>query len=111
MNNLEILKKFADQKEVADLIDEITTLHKYFCSKDYKRMQVYIQKLMIKYYEETICWNSVNKQQPQNFAQAFYNAERFLLFKGIRIIAKSVNNYKQRLTKEELRTFEMLMKM
>ncbi len=70
MNNLELLLKFDNIKEVAELIDDITTLRKYFYSEDYERMQEHIQKLMIKYCKETIYWNSVYTNQSQNFEQA-----------------------------------------
>ena len=68
-------------------------------------MQEHIHKLMIKYFEESICWNTVNTEQPKTFDQAYINAEFFLLKQGLDIISKKVFNYKNRLSADEIKLF------
>ena len=74
MDILVTLEKFNDIREITELIEEVKTLRKYFYSNEYDKMQEHIHKLMIKYFEESICWNKVNIEQPKTFEQAFINA-------------------------------------
>ena len=111
MDSLELLKKFKETIEVADLIDDITTPRKYFYSQEYEKMQEHIHKLSKKYYTETVCWNAMHTEQPKTFEQSYINTEYFLMFKSACIIIKSVNNYQQRLTSEEIKIFELILKL
>ena len=106
MHFLLTLEKFNDIREIKDLIEDLKTLNKYFYSKEYDRMQEHIQKIMIKYYVETLCWNKVNIEQPKTFEQAFINAENFLFKQGLDIISKNVFDYKNRLSADEIKLFE-----
>lgn len=52
MHFLLTLEKFNNIREIKDLIEDLKTLHKYFYSKEYDKMQEHILKIMIKYYVE-----------------------------------------------------------
>ena len=106
MDILVTLEKFSDIREITELIEEVKTLRKYFYSNEYDKMQEHIHKLMIKYFEESICWNTVNTEQPKTFEQAFINAEKFLFKQGLDIISKKVFDYKNRLSEDEIKLFE-----
>ena len=106
MDILVTLEKFSDIREITELIEEVKSLRKYFYSKEYDKMQEHIQKIMIKYYVETLCWNKVNIEQPKTFEQAFINAEKFLFKQGLDIISKNVFDYKNRLSADEIKLFE-----
>lgn len=106
MDILVTLEKFSDIREITELIEEVKSLRKYFCSNEYDKMQKHIHKLMIKYFEESICWNTVNIEQPKTFEQAFINAEKFLFKQGLDIISKNVFDYKNRLSADEIKLFE-----
>ena len=105
MDILVTLEKFSDIREITELIEEVKSLRKYFYSNEYDKMQEHIHKLMIKYFEESICWNTVNTEQPKTFDQAYINAEFFLLKQGLDIISKKVFNYKNRLSADEIKLF------
>lgn len=105
MDILVTLENFSDIREITELIEEVKSLRKYFYSNEYDKMQEHIHKLMIKYFEESICWNTVNTEQPKTFDQAYINAEFFLLKQGLDIISKKVFNYKNRLSADEIKLF------
>lgn len=106
MDILVTLEKFSDIREITELIEEVKSLRKYFYSNEYDKMQEHIQKIMIEYYVETLCWNKVNIEQPKTFEQAFINAEKFLFKQGLDIISKNVFDYKNRLSADEIKLFE-----
>ena len=106
MDILVTLEKISDIREITELIEEVKSLRKYFYSNEYDKMQEHIHKLMIKYFEESICWNTVNTEQPKTFEQAFINAEKFLFKQGLDIISKNVFDYKNRLSADEIKLFE-----
>lgn len=107
---LKIYKKFKDVKEVKDYIDDVILLRQYYASQQFAEMQVHIQKLMNKYFVETAVWNAVNHYQPTTVEQSYINAENFLQMQGAKIITKTVNNYAQRLSKDEASNVETLAK-
>lgn len=74
-------------------MDEIKELRGYYKAQQYNAMQKHIQRLMQKYWVETLDWNAVNRNQPISYEQAYNNAERFLRAKGINILAdKGIKN-------------------
>ena len=107
---LKTFEKFKDVKEVKDYIDDVVILRQYYVSQRYDKMQEHIQKLMNKYFVETAVWNSVNHYQPTTAEQSYINAENFLQMQGAKIITKTVKNYTQRLTKDEVSNVEALAK-
>ena len=107
---LKTYEKFKDVKEVKDYIDDVILLRQYYVSQRYDRMQEHIQKLMNKYFVETAVWNSVNHYQPTTAEQSYINAENFLQMQGAKIITKTVKNYAQRLSKDEVSNVEALAK-
>ena len=105
MDILVTLEKFSDIREITELIEEVKTLRKYFYSNEYDKMQEHIHKIMIKYFEESICWNTVNTEQPKTIDQAYINTENFLFKQGLAIISKIVFEYKNRLSADEIKLF------
>ncbi len=107
---LKTYEKFKDVKEVKDYIDDVILLRQYYVSQRYDKMQEHIQKLMNKYFVETAVWNLVNHYQPTTAEQSYINAENFLQMQGAKIITKTVKNYAQRLSKDEVSNVEALAK-
>ena len=107
---LKIYEKFKDVKEVMDYIDDVILLRHYYATQQYSQMQDHIRKLMNKYIVETFVWNTVNPSQPTTVEQAYINAENFLQMQGAIIISKVVENYAQRLSKEETVFIEIMIK-
>ena len=107
---LEIYKKFKDVKEVKDYIDDVILLRHYYATQQYSQMQDHVRKLMNKYLEETLVWNTVNTSQPTTVEQSYINAENFLQMQGAVIIAKTVNHYVQHLTEDEAAFIESMIK-
>ena len=105
---LKIYEKFKDVKEVMDYIDDVILLRHYYATQQYSQMQDYIRKLMNKHIVETFAWNAAKPYQPMTVEQSYMNAENFLQMQGAIIIAKSVKNYTQRLSKEEAEFIESL---
>ena len=107
---LKIYEKFKDVKEVKDYIDDVILLRHYYATQQYSQMQDHIRKLMNKYLVETIMWNTANAYQPTTVEQSYINAENFLQMQGAKIITKTVKNYAQRLSKDEVSNVEALAK-
>ena len=107
---LKIYEKFKDVKEVKDYIDDVILLRQHYVSQRYDKMQEHIQKLMNKYFVETLVWNTVNTSQSTTVEQSYINAENFLQMQGAKIITKTVKNYVQRLSKDEVSNVEALAK-
>ena len=110
VNYLEILEKFKDMKDIADLIDEVKKLRFYYQTGQYQSMKHHIDSLVIKYLKDTVKWNLVNPEMPTTYEQAYINAESFLSFQGSKMIVKQVFNYGNRLTCEELAYIESMIK-
>ena len=108
---LKIYEKFKDVKEVKDYIDDVTLLLNYYATHQYFQMQDHIRKLMNKYLVETLVWNSVNTAQPTTVEQSYINAENFLQVQGAKIIVKKAKDYAQRLTEDEKKFIESLIKL
>lgn len=102
MDILVTLEKFSDIREITELIEEVKSLRN---SNEYDKMQEHIHKLMIKYFDESICWNTVNTEQPKTIDQAYINTEFFLFKQGLTIISKKVFDYKNRLSTDEIKLF------
>ena len=105
---LKIYEKFKDVKEVKDYIDDVILLRHYYSTQQYSQMQDHVRKLMNKYLEETLVWNTVNTSQPTTVEQSYINAENFLQMQGAKIIVEKVKDYDERLSKEEAKFFETL---
>ena len=108
---LKIYEKFKDVKEVKDYIDDVTLLRNYYATQQYSQMQDHIRKLMNKYLVETFVWNAVNPSQPTTVEQSYFNAENFLQVQGAKIIVKKAKDYAQRLTEDEKKFIESLIKL
>ena len=108
---LEIYEKFKDVKEVKDYIDDVIHLRHYYATQQYSQMQDHIRKLMNKYLVETLVWNTVNTSQPTTVDQSYINAENFLQVQGAKIIVKKAKDYAQRLTEDEKKFVESLIKL
>lgn len=108
---LKIYEKFKDVKEVKDYIDDVILLRHYYAIQQYSQMQDHIRKLMNKYLEETLVWNTVNTSQPTTVEQSYINAENFLQMQGAKIVVEKVKDYDQRLTEDEKTFIESLIKL
>ena len=108
---LKIYEKFKDVKEVKDYIDDVITLRHYYATQQFSKMQEHIQKLMGKYIVETIAWNTVNTARPMTIEQSYNNTDNFLQMQGAKIIIKTVKDYAQRLTADEKKFVESLIKL
>ena len=108
---LKIYEKFKDVKEVKDYIDDVILLRHYYAIQQYSQMQDHIRKLMNKYLVETLVWNTVNTSQPTTVEQSYINAENFLQVQGAKIIVKKAKDYAQRLTEDEKKFVESLIKL
>jgi len=108
---LKIYEKFKDVKEVKDYIDDVVLLRHYYATQQYQKMQDHIRKLMNKYLVETLVWNTVNTSQPTTVEQSYINAENFLQVQGAKIIVKKAKDYAQRLTEDEKKFVESLIKL
>ena len=64
-------------------------------------MHDHVRKLMNKYLEETLVWNTVNISQPTTIEQSYINTKNFLQMQGTKIIAEKVKDYAQRLNEVE----------
>ena len=108
---LKIYEKFKDVKEVKDYIDDVILLRHYYATQQYSQMQDHVRKLMNKYLEETLVWNTVNTSQPTTVEQSYINAENFLQMQGAKIVVEKVKDYAQRLTEDEKTFIESLIKL
>ena len=108
---LMIYKQFKDVKEVKNYIDDVILLRHYYATQQCSQMQDHIRKLMNKYLVETLVWNSVNTSQPTTVEQSYINAENFLQVQGAKIIIEKVKDYAQRLTEDEKKFVESLIKL
>ena len=108
---LKIYEKFKDVKEVKDYIDDVILLRHYYATQQYSQMQDHIRKLMNKYLVETLVWNTVNTSQPTTVDKSYINAENFLQVQGAKIIVKKAKDYAQRLTEDEKKFVESLIKL
>lgn len=107
---LKIYENFKDIKEVKDYIEDVTLLRHYYVTRQFSQMQDHIHKMMNKHFVETIIWNSVNTTQPATVEQSYINAENFMKIQGAKIITKTVEDYSQRLSKEESGFIETIIK-
>jgi len=99
---LQIYEKFKHVKEIEDYISDVNTLRDHFQKQEFSAMQEHIHKLTLKYPIETIIWNIVNTNKPITFEESYINAESFLEFQGVFILTKTVENYTNFLSKEEI---------
>ena len=98
---LQVYEKFKHVKEIGDYISDVITLRNHFQKQEFVAMQEHIHKLTVKYPAETMLWNTFNPYRPTSFEQAYINAENFMKFLGAKIIAKTVKDYANYLSKEE----------
>ena len=108
---LKIYEKFKDVKEVKDYINDVILLRHYYATQQYSQMQDHVRKLMNKYLEETLVWNTVNTSQPTTVEQSYINAENFLQMQGAKIVVEKVKDYAQRLAEDEKTFIESLIKL
>ena len=108
---LKIYEKFKDVTEVKDYIDDVILLRHYYAIQLYSQMQDHNRKLINKYLEETLVWNTVNTSQPTTVEQSYINAENFLQMQGAKIVVEKVKDYDQRLTEDEKTFIESLIKL
>ena len=106
---LAVFEKFKDVKDILDYIDEVKSLRYYFNTRQYQKMREHIDSLTKKYILETIAWNLSNRVAPITDKQAYINAENFMCLQGAKLVVEKVNDFKNRLSKEEIAYIETLL--
>ena len=99
MNSLEPYKGI---KEISDLIDEVKKLREYYFNQQFDKMQNHINNLMLKYFAETLTWNTANRVAPTTYQQSYVNAETFLRAVGCELLLKNGVKFQEQLSSEEL---------
>lgn len=107
---LKIYKKFKDIKDIADLIEDTGKLRYYYGTGQFEEMVMHIESLTKKYFIDTAIWNSVNRNMPATYEQAYINAENFLSALGAKIIIQQVFDYRNRITSEEAAFIDAIIK-
>ena len=97
-------------KEMADLIEEVKELRRYYYSQKYTEMQEHIRKITYKYPNETIVWNTFHPYTPETAQQAFTSAEAFLRCKGFFILIKNGVRVADQLSSSEIAQIEATFK-
>ena len=108
---LKIYEKFKDVKEVKDYISDVILLRHYYATQQYSQMQDHVRKLMNKYLEETLVWNTVNTSQPTTVEQSYINAENFLQMQGAKIIVEKIKDYYKHLPENEVGFIESMIRL
>ena len=75
-------------KEIADLIEEIHALRRYFNTQNYVAMQQHINKIANKYIVERVVWNSSHPSPTYTPEQQYSIAEEFLYRISVEILIK-----------------------
>lgn len=85
----DLLNKFKDYKDIADIIKEKDELSFYYNCKDYQKFNNFIQMLMNKYYLETKIWNNrPNSVMPITVEDSYINAINFLNTKAAELLVE-----------------------
>ena len=105
---LELYKKFEDVKDIKDYIEDVKKLRQYYASGQYELMWDHINALTHKYFFETIVWNSVNRNMPVTYQEAYINAENFMQVQGAKLVVAKVIDYKKQLSHNEIAFVESI---
>lgn len=109
-NYLEIFEKFKDVKDINDYIDEVRKLRHYYAMGQFQEMQKHIRSLIEKYALEAFVWNTVNRDAPTTYDQAYINAENFMCAQGARLVVEKFHDFRMRLSEEESTFIESIIK-
>lgn len=107
---VEILNSYKDSKDVLDFIDDVQKLRFYYSTQQFEEMLKLIHHLTIKYSSETIIWNSINRNQPVDYNQAYQNAENFLRTKGFSMLIQKGYDLCQLVKQDEIVCIEKMRK-
>lgn len=107
---VEILNSYKDSKDVLDFIDDVQKLRFYYSTQQFEEMLKHIYHLTIKYSSETIIWNSINRNQPIDYNQAYQNAENFLRAKGFSMLIQKGYYLSHYLNQEDIAFIEKMSK-
>ncbi|MBR5439307.1 MAG: hypothetical protein IKV61_03715 [Clostridia bacterium] len=107
---LDILSNYKNVKDVYDLIEEVQKLRYYYSTRQYDLMINHIRNLTLKYFIETLEWNSKNKEQPISYDAAYQNAENFLRTKGFTMLLQKGYDLSQHLKQEEINSIQQMNK-
>ena len=79
---LEILKKFSNDKDIAEVILDIVKLRNLYFTQQFDAMRQHIQEIYNKHIIEAKYWDLANPIQPITYQQSYINADNFLSIKG-----------------------------
>ena len=83
---LQEFEKYKNIKEIADIIDETIKLRDLYQNSRFTEMLTHINYLTKKYVIETVVWNIANPYNPENYYQAYINAENFMKSNGVKVL-------------------------
>ena len=107
---LEVLKRYKDVKDVFDLVDGVQKLRFYYSNQQFEDMMQHIRNLVAKYPIDAGFWNLFNRIMPDTYDQAYQNAEKFLRFKGFKMLVEKGYNLSKHLTQEEINSIQQMNK-
>lgn len=93
MIDLKYLKQFRENKDVAEIIDEIEKLDRLAYQYDWDAVGQHLQDVSKKHIVEKTIYNSVNQSPPQSIQQSASNCRQFLLALGAEKITKELSKH------------------
>lgn len=93
MMDLEYLKQFREEKEIADIINEIEKLDCLVSQNKWNEVAQHLQDVSINHIVEKAVYNAVNSSPPQSIQQSAENCRNFLLALGVEKIAKELSEH------------------
>ena len=107
---LTTFEQYKDIKEISDLIDEVKKLRLYYSTQQHDAMYQHIHSLTMKYFIETLAWNTTHQTIPMTAQQAYINAETFLRLKGISVLLQKGIKTQEQLSSDEAAFIESTFK-
>ena len=93
MMDLEYLKQFRENKEIADIIFEIEKLDCLVSQEKWNEGAQHLQDVSINHIAEKAVYNVANPSPPQSIQQSAANCRQFLLALGVEKIAKKLSKH------------------
>lgn len=107
MDHMDLFDNYNTIKEMADLIEEVNELRRYYYAQQYAQMMDHIRKITNKYPVEAFAWNTFHPYTPETAQQAYDSAESFLRCKGFYILIKYGVRITDQLSSTEIAQIEV----